>query len=134
MRIQCVRCGLFGHKAGDRNADGTAVCTARCKECGSRVCTGCRAGGECVVTADAMPPIDALKNGAGKPYDPKVYQILVDYRKTKRAELGLPATVKVVRVDVAVSVGRHPHCLRERPLASAPRPPELKVSLIERRV
>ena len=37
MRIQCVRCGLFGHKAGDRNADGTAVCTARCKECGSRV-------------------------------------------------------------------------------------------------
>ena len=84
------------------NGPWTAVCTARCKECGSRVCTGCRAGGECVVTADAMPPIDALKNGAGKPYDPKVYQILVDYRKTKRAELGLPATVKVARVDVSV--------------------------------
>jgi hypothetical protein len=95
-----MRCGKFGHKAGDKKADGTSVCTARCGECGSRLCTGCRDGGVCVVIADEMPSIDDLRNGAGFKYDPKVYQILAEYRKKKRGELGM--TVKTARVDMAV--------------------------------
>jgi hypothetical protein len=102
-RTQCVRCGSHEHKAGDKTEDGKPVCTARCSDCGSRICSGCRPGGTCVVMADEMPPMSELKNGAGELYRPEIYNQLVEYRNKKRAGLGM--AVKVTRVDAAVGEG-----------------------------
>ena len=99
-RKQCVRCGAFGHLAGDKDANGRPVCTAVCGECDSRICPGCRPGERCAVMADAMPPITELKNGKGMAYAPKIYEQLAAYRTQKRASLNLPST-KAMRADAA---------------------------------
>jgi hypothetical protein len=63
----CVRCGLEGHKASEKKPNGEYVCKGIC-DCGSRLCTGCYKGGECVVMADEMPPRNKLLNAKGKTY------------------------------------------------------------------
>jgi hypothetical protein len=94
-----VRCGMKGHMAGNKKADGSFVCTQVCDECGSRLCPACRPGVTCAVMADVMPPRDKMMNGINKKYAKEVYEHLVAFRAKKRTSLGM--AVKVARVDAS---------------------------------